>query len=841
MPIMIKYILKNIAEKKFRTFLIVVSITCSAALFFASSAIAGTMTVMYEDQIRMQTGKADLIIRANEQSPSTFFRISAEEVDGVALSAGEVSMGGIYHLPKANGNRSGIENARLHLRGFDLDELELLNPVQFSQRATGRAFSGNVVILSRLFAEQHEYETGDFIDIEIQGSTRRLLVWGIAQPTGLFRDSPQAETRTAVIPLETAAAFSGNRGAVNTAYIILEPGADITAVRPLLEAQYNRFEVQPPFTLEDIMTMLNVIVMPLFLMTSMVLFISAFIIYSTFKVITVERLPVIGTFRSIGATRRMTDKVLMGESLAYGVLGGVFGIAAGIGVLYAIASILAADPWSGTMEFQMQFGPAHLITAFLLAVGVALTSSWIPIARVSKIPIKDLVLNLVEGSARKKRWKTVAAAFLMIAAYAAPRAAPHAVALPVSILAMFMTIIALVLAVPALTKIFLWAFEGIYGRIFGNIGILAVKNLKDNKNILNNITLLTIGISVLLMINTISYSVGVEVLNAYRDWEYDIRVSIEQADRDVEQSLRAVPGVTGTYAARERWGPVRIADRDYAVQYLQGIDPALYANYVAFRAGGNEAALLEALSEGRNILVANMMRNALQLNTGDLITLEMPAGDKTYRVIGFYDSLMMNGSNAMIDQRYYRSDMEQSFVDAFFVRVGADHDPEAVLAEIRSKFNRRGVFAQTTRAMEEMNTQSNNQFFIILQAFSVLAMLIGIFGVLNNYVISFIERKRSLAILKSIGMSRTQTIRMIMAEAVTGGCIAGFTGVLGSLLILEGVPFVMEAASIPMRIHLVGHFFIAAVIGGMVIAVLASLSPALRNSRLDIVEAIKYE
>ncbi len=43
--------------------------------------------------------------------------------------------------------------------------------------------------------------------------------------------------------------------------------------------------------------MLGVIVMPLYLMTSMVLMISVFIIYSTFKVITVERLPVIGTFR----------------------------------------------------------------------------------------------------------------------------------------------------------------------------------------------------------------------------------------------------------------------------------------------------------------------------------------------------------------------------------------------------------------------------------------------------------------------------------------------------------------------------------------------------------------
>lgn len=94
MGTILKYILKNIWEKKFRTFLIVIAITSSAALFFASNAIAGTMTVMYENQMRMQTGQASLLIRADDQSPSRMFRIAADAVEGVALTAGEVSMGG---------------------------------------------------------------------------------------------------------------------------------------------------------------------------------------------------------------------------------------------------------------------------------------------------------------------------------------------------------------------------------------------------------------------------------------------------------------------------------------------------------------------------------------------------------------------------------------------------------------------------------------------------------------------------------------------------------------------------------------------------------------------------
>ncbi len=843
MSIILKYILKNIWEKKFRTFLIVISITSSAALFFASSAIAGTMTVMYENQMRMQTGQASLLIRADDQSPSRMFRIAADDVEGVALTAGEVSMGGLYTVPRNGGESAHSQTAQLQIRGFKLEDLEAFNPILFQQKALGRDFAGNHIILSQRFADQYGFQTGDVIDLEIQGSDRRLVVWGIARPTGIFRDSPQAQTLTAVVPLGYAASLSGVQGSVNTAYVVLTPEADEVQVQARLSSIYSRYDVSPPFSPGDIAGMLDTIIMPFFLMTTMVLFISVFIIYSTFKVITVERLPVIGTFRSIGATRKTTDAVLLGESLVYGVLGGLLGLGAGIGILYGMTSILANDPWSGQMDFSMKFGPGHLTSAFILAVCVSVISSWIPIARVSKIPIKELVLNLVDNHSRRKTWKSVTAVLLLLFGTLAPRFAPHVLALPASALGIFATITGVVMAVPLLTSIFLFFFGHLYGLIFGNEGILAVKNLKDNKNILNNITLLTIGIAVLLMINTISYSVGVEVLNAYRDWQFDLMVSISQADRSTEQSLRAVPGVASTYAAREQWGEVTVSSHDYPLRYLQGIDPLTYRNFITFRPldGSDADELLAKLGEGRYIIPASMMQKTLQLEVGDTLTLEMPVGPKEYQVIGFYDSMMMNGSNAIIHQQYYRSDMGNRFIDNYFVRIDKGAEADQVLADIRSKFQRRGVWGQTNQAMEDMNIKSNNQFFVILKGFSLLAMVIGVFGVFNNYVISFIERRRSLAIMKSVGMSRRQVIKMIFAEAITGGCIAGAVGVLGAILMLLGVPYLMDATNVPIGIHFVNSFFVTAIQGGMLIAVLASLSPALKNARMNIVEAIKYE
>lgn len=60
---------------------------------------------------------------------------------------------------------------------------------------------------------------------------------------------------------------------------------------------------------------------------------SVFTIYSSYKVIILDRLPVIGTFRSIEATQKTVTRILMLGSVFYGCIGGTIGIPIGIGVL----------------------------------------------------------------------------------------------------------------------------------------------------------------------------------------------------------------------------------------------------------------------------------------------------------------------------------------------------------------------------------------------------------------------------------------------------------------------------------------------------------------------------
>jgi len=341
------------------------------------------------------------------------------------------------------------------------------------------------------------------------------------------------------------------------------------------------------------------------------------------------------------------------------------------------------------------------------------------------------------------------------------------------------------------------------------------------------------------MINTISHSVGIEVINAYKDWKFDIMVSLNGADRNIEQVLRTVEGVTGTYGSYESWEGVKIIDTQYRIRYLQGIDINKYRDYVAFRTNEDADEIFMKLDKGRNIMVANMIKEKLSLSIGDLVTLEMKSGNKIYKVIGFYDSIMDNGSNAIIAQKYYKMDMKQTNYNRFYIKTS--QDPDEVLLSIQDKFIRRGMWGDTVDSMEQRNYDSNNQFMIILKAFSVIAMLIGIFGIFNNYMISFIERKRSIAILRSVGLSKKQTLKMIMIEALTGGCIGGIAGIVGGILMLSTVPHLMQAIDVPLALHYTWSFFINSLIGGIIIALLASISPASKTSKLNIIEAIKYE
>jgi putative ABC transport system permease protein len=782
---------------------------------------------MYIEQMRKYYGSSDIIIYANKDSTSQYVtgdkaKVFNEQLDYVIGTMEETG----YFKPNQD------ETVTMDLKGFEYEELMQINPVTISEQDSLMPFAGRKIIVNTLFAEKHKLHLGDTMDIEINKAKQRFTISAIVLPSGPLKEDGQRAS--VIVPKDTIAALNDARGKSSMLYVKVKDEAQIGQMIKALSKEYNRYTVEEPLSEKEIAQQISSITVPFLMMTVLVLFMSVFIIYTSFKVISIERLPVIGTFRSIGATKNTTNFVLMAESLFYGVMGGAFGCILGIGVLYGMTSIFANSPY-GKMEVSVSYTPAQLLTAFLLAVILSVISSIIPIMKVSKISVKDIVLNKTEKQSKKKNWKLFWGSLFALAALLLPPFVPRAYSMSVNSIVMILSFVAVVILVPYLTILFIKIFEKAYTFVFGNIGILAAKNLRENKNIINNISLLAIGISSLLMINTITNSVGIEVLDVYGDFNYDIEIYYPKADRNVESSIRAIEGVADTLGFYEM-NEVELEGRKDKIGAITGVNAAKYTDYFTYSI---EPELLSGLDGGRYIILTNTLKEKFGLKKGDTISLKFKQGNRQYTVLGFFNTLMYNGSYALVPERYLKMDIGDNFYSKVLVKTSGD--PDTVMAKMKKKFARVEPYMDTINSMTNKNMDSNAQLLGMMQGFSVMAMVIGVFGVLNNLLISFIERRRSMAVFRSMGMSKPQMLTMIFIESFTGGIIGGISGVAGGLLAIFDVQYVLKAIDLPITMHYSVASFLGALVMGVVVMVVATIGPALRTAKLNIIESIKYE
>jgi putative ABC transport system permease protein len=200
---------------------------------------------------------------------------------------------------------------------------------------------------------------------------------------------------------------------------------------------------------------------------------------------------------------------------------------------------------------------------------------------------------------------------------------------------------------------------------------------------------------------------------------------------------------------------------------------------------------------------------------------------------------MYNGQMAMVSGRFLKSDMQLRYFDEILVKT--NKSPDTVETAIKDRFKDDELSTMTLDKMVKMNNDANASLFAIFRFFSIMTMIIGVFGILNNFSISFMERKRWLAMMRAVGISKGQIIKMILAEAITGGIIGGVVGILTGALMISVIPYLLRAIDLPIPIHYSAMLLTNSLLGGIVVIVIASISPALKSSRLNIIEAVKYE
>lgn len=581
-------------------------------------------------------------------------------------------------------------------------------------------------------------------------------------------------------------------------------------------------------------------------MLIVVLFVSAIIIYGSFKLIITERLPIIGTFLSQGATKRKVKNILYLESIFYGVLGAVFGNLLGIGGLNLVNRMISPLASYGIYE-KLNINYSWLIVGSIFAIVLSIFSAIIPIEKIKKLQVKEVILGTTREKQGRETIKFVIG-LIFLGFGIVINFMNSKISESLSGIALFISVVGLILAYPlivnALSKVLVKFFKGKSRSLY-----LAINNLATSKVLKGNITLITISLISIMMIMSVGTSLVGVVNGAYEKLNCDISITNISDVRQGEDNLSnilvnklkekdyvdkdSINLISDAYAS--------ISGKDFRVE---GIDIDKYVNYNGYlnlNSSENKKIFNKMKNAKDNeLILTNSVAKLLKAKENDEIKIKINGIKKNYKVAGVIDGGLYQGG-AFISMK--RTDLEKLFnVDSVsIITFKSDKSADKTKKELLKEFKDYGVTI-STKAEDSKNDKENNQMIVnILSIFSYVAIIVAALGIINNITIGFIQRKREIAVLTSVGMKKSSRNFMLLMESIITLIWAGLFSVLYSILGTSLLTKFLKVISMPISVKLDINLIPQNLIAALVIIIIATLPVFIKNKKLSVVEELKYE
>ncbi len=267
---------------------------------------------------------------------------------------------------------------------------------------------------------------------------------------------------------------------------------------------------------------------------------------------------------------------------------------------------------------------------------------------------------------------------------------------------------------------------------------------------------------------------------------------------------------------------------------------------------------IDALREKGTVLVAKELARELGVKTGDVFTILVPFGGISpmgatpetvrVRVGGIFQTGMYDIDNML---------MVMSLADVQALLGGGITGIEVKLKDVYAADTVRAAVAQKLglRYIIRTWTEMNRNLFSALKLekiamFIILVLIIFVasFNIISSLVMTVMEKKKDIAILKAMGAKNRSIMKIFMAEGLTIGVFGALVGsVIGYLMcVIQNWLHVIKLSEevytinvLPMKIGVTDVLLIASVT--IVICLLATLYPSYKATKIDPVETLRYE
>ncbi|WP_095927280.1 FtsX-like permease family protein [Clostridioides difficile] len=825
MKIILKYIFTNIKERKIRTAVMLLSIVLSTVLLFISFSIGLSYESVQRKMAKGMSGTATISVQSKNPDILTNLE-DIPDLNAIKSKVGVLESSAIY-------NKGGYYE-EFSLIAADLSQLNKINKPRLENGDSITDFSGDKIILPNRFTSKYKIKKGDSITLQIYGKSYTFQVSDIASYDTVFLRHTRGVN--ALLPKETLSKII-NKGSGYTR-VLIESEEEMTEnlVNKLSEElSTEKYTVSNTINETKIISDARQKTMPFFLISFFALTLSIFIIYSSYKVITLERLPFIGTFRSIGANEKTVTHILMLESILYGSIGGLIAIPIGVVVLNLMLHGLGNSLEQG-ISIPTVISPIGVIISVIVAIIVSSFSAYIPVKKASHLPIKNIVLGTVEEKNVSNRSILFIGSIMFILSVLLPRISPENTLYLAGGFSLLGLIVATIVLIPLITDIISIVFEFVYKNILGNEGKLAARNMKNNKNIIQNITLLFISISAVIAISVVGNFVKTYITDVFRDAELQGFADGKMNEEFIEdvRHMDGIKNILPLYVMNNE-----ISGNGVTLSRLEGTDNielynSMFAiNYTNFEI---KKQVTEAFKDQRSVILNEDTLKKVGLSIGDTITLSKDKYDFSYKIVGSFKS-RANDVEAVIPSHYAVNDFDKTNY-GFLVYTAVN--PDAVMIQIRDLF---GDTYNWSRTVEEFNNDSLNtisSFLSPMNKMTYFIFLLATVGIINNLLINYIQKRRSIAMYKSIGLSNKQNIKVTLIEGFTSGLLGAVIGIVISILEIQTI-FIVAGPKISMKPDLDFKTFIIVGLLGIIVTLIGSIVPIIKGKKMKLIEEIKFE
>ena len=705
------------------------------------------------------------------------------------------------------------------------------------------------VVMDVVTAENHNFSVGDRVTVLAGATPASFTIVGIAEFANV--GAPGGAT-FALFEFRTAQALLDSKGEVDLINVVIENNFDINDVKNditnldsenlnVINAQEAAAEQADSIKqgLDFFNTILNVF-------AGIAIFVGAFIIQNTFRILLLQRTKELSLLRALGTSKRQIYRLVISESLFMSIIGSGLGIALGIGLAVAVKEGLQY------FEFGLPDGPLVLtteaaITGLIIGITVTIFSSLLPARKASQVSPMEAIRDSVSTPQRKSLLtRLLFGSIISIVGFGVLFGVlydfldlPTLSSLQQVGFGAGVIFIGISVVTPSITKPFVFIFDKIYNLLFGILGKLATENSKRTpRRTASTASALMIGLTLISLANVITTSFKAQAESLISE--------VILADYQVSAAnVFASPGIpTGlseellqldevTKLSRTRATVVGFNDRPLI---LGAVDETVFDLVKTDDVSGDRKDFLDENAIG--ILKQTAERE--ELFVGDEVVLTIPEeGERTFTVSYIFDWTTQPPAEffVLLENNSFFSD-ESLDTELYFNVDKKTPELEEKINAIVDEYP--GVEIRDEDGLVE---EANNQIQLLLNViygFLSISIFVALFGITNTLSLSVFERTREIGLMRAIGTYRKQIRRMIFIESsiisIFGAALGTSLGIFFAWSLIQTLAdegFTVFAVSIPQTALWIGISIIAGVI--------AAILPAIRASRQNILEAISYE